>query len=43
LLTSVQIQPVIHGTFKFKDLSLAYETVERGHLRGKVVVDMVSS
>lgn len=36
---SLQIRPVIHKVFKFEEMSEAFETLEKGHLRGKIVVD----
>lgn len=31
--------PVIHKVFGFNELPNAYETIEKGHLRGKVIID----
>jgi NADPH:quinone reductase-like Zn-dependent oxidoreductase len=39
LVDQGQIRPVVEKTFKFADLPLAYERIEAGHLRGKVVVE----
>lgn len=35
-----QIRPVIEHVYPFKELSEAYANVEKGHNRGKTVVDM---
>lgn len=36
----LQIRPVIEQVYPFKELSEAYANVEKGHNRGKTVVDM---
>ncbi|XP_075233279.1 NAD(P)H oxidoreductase RTN4IP1, mitochondrial-like [Lycorma delicatula] len=38
LIATKKIKPVIHKKFKFSELPLAYKEVQKGHLRGKVVV-----
>lgn len=35
-----QLIPVVQEVYSFKDLPKAYEKVDKGHLRGKIVVDM---
>uniref|UniRef100_A0A6P7GWY5 Reticulon-4-interacting protein 1, mitochondrial n=1 Tax=Diabrotica virgifera virgifera TaxID=50390 RepID=A0A6P7GWY5_DIAVI len=39
LIVNKKIQPVIQHTFTFDKLPEALETIEKGHLRGKVVID----
>ncbi|CAG9836045.1 unnamed protein product [Diabrotica balteata] len=38
-IVNKKIQPVIHETFTFDKLPEALETIEKGHLRGKVVIN----
>lgn len=33
-----KIKPVIQNIYEFDQLPLAYETVSKGHLRGKIVI-----
>lgn len=40
LVEDGKIKPVIDETFDFQDLPAAFERVEKGHLRGKVVVNV---
>lgn len=35
-----KVIPVVKKVYRFHELPLAYERVARGHLRGKLVVDM---
>lgn len=40
LVENEQIVPVVQQVYPFQDLPQAYERVEQGHLRGKLVIDM---
>lgn len=39
LVKNGKINPVIHKVFKFDELPKAYECLQEGHLRGKIVID----
>lgn len=37
-----QIKPIVDQIYKFNEMPQAYERVENGHLRGKIVVEIVA-
>ncbi|KAK5646157.1 hypothetical protein RI129_004621 [Pyrocoelia pectoralis] len=40
LLQNNQVTPTIHKVFQFNELPKAYEELNAGHIRGKIVIDM---
>jgi len=42
LLDSGQVQPVIDGTYLLAEVPTAFQYLEKGHTRGKVVIDVAS-
>ena len=42
LLDSGQVQPVIDGTYPLAEVPTAFQYLEKGHARGKVVIDVAS-
>ncbi|XP_023287518.1 reticulon-4-interacting protein 1 homolog, mitochondrial isoform X2 [Orussus abietinus] len=40
LVESGKVKPVVMEVYAFKDLPKAYERIARGHLRGKLVIDL---
>jgi reticulon-4-interacting protein 1, mitochondrial len=39
LVSRDKIRPIVHKTFKFSELPLAYECQKDGHVRGKIVIE----
>ena len=40
LVNEGKVKPLVHKTFKFSELPLAYQCQQDGHTRGKIVVEM---